>query len=330
MGSILSMDYVRADQAARHLEKLGDHVLGVVAFGAGARRHAVSPPVPWLDIPVLGEYDGCYEIWSSNHPVTPCGFGNINGAADGNILFGSLQLDQSPGDTLEALAERAYAGIFDFIERQGYPSLWRVWHYFPHINDPEHGLERYRSFNVGRHAAFVESGRSVSEESVPAASALGSNTGPLVIYFLAGKQPGKPIENPRQVRAYQYPESFGPRSPAFVRAMLVNLGQQQCFIISGTASVVGYETMHHGDVQKQMLETLENIRALMQQAPALSTKKMRMLFKVYLRHAADLPLVKAMLEKEFGTECRAVYLQSDICRSDLLLEIEGIYFSDDM
>jgi len=321
------MDYVRADEVADYLEQRAGKVLGVVAFGADVRQLALQPAPLWVDIPLLGGYDTSFEIWSSSDPVTPCNHGDISGAADGRVLFGSLQLEQAPGDTLETLAERAYTGIFNFTERQGYPHLLRVWHYFPQINDPEHGLERYRCFNVGRHDAFVASGRGIGEESVPAASALGSNSGPLVMYFLAGKQPGKAVENPRQVSAYRYPELFGPRSPAFVRAMLATFGRQQSFFISGTASIVGYETLHQGDVQGQTGETLRNIRALMQQLPSHAGKG-RMLLKAYIRYAADLPQIRAQIESEFGTDCKTVYLQSNICRSDLLLEIEGVHFSD--
>jgi chorismate lyase/3-hydroxybenzoate synthase len=156
---------------------------------------------------------------------------------------------------------------------------------------------------------------------------LGSNSGPLVMYFLAGKQPGKAVENPRQVSANRYPELFGPRSPTFARAMLATLGRQQCFFISGTASIVGYETLHHGDVQEQTQETLRNIRTLLQQMPS-ATSKGRMLLKAYLRYATDLPQIRAQIESEFGADCKTVYLQSNICRSDLLLEIEGVHFSD--
>ena len=189
-------------------------------------------------------------------------------------------------------------------------------------------MERYRGFNVGRHAAFAANGRSIGEESVPAASVLGSNSGSLTIYFMAGKQPGKAVENPRQVSAYHYPQLFGPRSPIFVRAMSATLGGQYCFFISGTASIVGYETLHQGDAEKQTAETLLNIRTLLQQIPFYDPAQGRMLLKVYLRHADDLAMVRAKVQGEFGPACKVVYLHSNICRSDLLLEIEGAYFND--
>ena len=99
-----------------------------------------------------------------------------------------------------------------FIDHFGYGNLLRVWHYFPHINDDENGLERYRGFNVGRHASFVANGRNIGEEDVPAASALGSNSGSLVIYFMASKTarqgrgesaPGQRLSIPADLRPEQ-------------------------------------------------------------------------------------------------------------------------------
>jgi chorismate lyase / 3-hydroxybenzoate synthase len=329
MQGALNLEYVRADEVAEYLKKHDGHVLGLVAFGAGAdsQSQVLQPPPLRVPIPVVGEKGASYEVWTSGNPVVTCGQGNISAAADGSVLFGGLRMEQAEGVTLEALTRQAYTEIFGFIERQGYRNPLRIWNYFPHITEYEHGLERYRCFNVGRHEAFVLSGRDIGEESVPAASVLGCDPGPLVIYFLAGKQPGLAIDNPRQMNAYRYPERYGPRSPIFVRAMLVTLGRQQLFVISGTASIVGYETLHHGDVEKQTQETLLNIRTLLQQVPGADADGGRMLLKVYLRNQADLERVKALLAREFGVGHQAVYLQSNICRPDLLIEIEGVCFN---
>jgi enamine deaminase RidA (YjgF/YER057c/UK114 family) len=109
--------------------------------------------------------------------------------------------------------------------------------------------------------------------------------------------------------------------------MSATLGGQYCFFISGTASIVGYETLHHGDAEKQTAETLVNIRTLLQQIPHYDSTQGRMLLKVYLRHPEHLAMVRDKVQAEFGQACKAVYLHSNICRSDLLLEIEGAYFS---
>jgi chorismate lyase/3-hydroxybenzoate synthase len=320
--------YLNADEIGAYLQRNNGHVLGVIGFGRTTSLPAVACAPLWVDIPVLGGQDSSFEVWASEAPVAVCEHQGMCGTGDGEVLFGSLTLEQRAGDTLEQLAAQAYMRIFGFIDHFGYRHLLRVWHYFPYINDDENGLERYRGFNVGRHASFVANGRSIGEESVPAASALGSNSGSLSIYFMAGKQPGKAVENPRQVSAYHYPERFGPSSPIFVRAMSATLGGQHCFFISGTASIVGYETMHQGDAEKQTAETLLNIRTLLQQIPDYDPAQGRMLLKVYLRRIEDLPMVRAKVLAEFGPSCKAVYLHSNICRSDLLLEIEGAYFND--
>jgi chorismate lyase/3-hydroxybenzoate synthase len=320
--------YLEAGEIGAYLERNSVHVLSVIGFGREVALPATACAPLWVDIPVLGEKDNSFEVWASNDPVTACEYKGIRGASDGKVLFASLTLQQSAGETLETLAFQAYMRIFGFIDHFNYPNLLRVWHYFPQINDDENGMERYRGFNVGRHAAFVANARSIGEEDVPAASALGSDSGSLTIYFMAGKHPGKAVENPRQVSAYHYPDKFGPKSPIFVRALSVTLGGQHCFFISGTASIVGFETLHLGDAEKQTAETLLNIRTLLQQTPHYDPAQGRMLLKVYVRHEHDLAMVQAKVRAEFGTDCKAVYLHSNICRSDLLLEIEGAYFSD--
>jgi chorismate lyase / 3-hydroxybenzoate synthase len=322
------LSYLDASEVGAYLERNAGFVFSVIGFGRKAPLPATACAPLWVEIPVLGGQDNSFEVWTSNAPVTACEHQGICGTTDGRVLFASLILEQHAGETLEMLASQAYTRIFEFIDHYGYRNMLRVWHYFPQINDDENGLERYRGFNVGRHAAFAANGRSVGEENAPAASALGSNGRSLVIYFMAGKQPGKAVENPRQVSAYHYPDQFGPRTPIFVRAMSATLGGKYCFFISGTASIVGYETLHLGDAEKQTAETLLNIRALLQQIPDYDPAQGRMLLKVYVRHTEHLPMAQAKVQAEFGPGCKAIYLHSNICRSDLLLEIEGAYFND--
>jgi hypothetical protein len=44
---------------------------------------------------------------------------------------------------------------------------------------------------------------------------------------------------------------------------------------------------------------------------------------VYVRRPADLPVIKAELAAALGAGARVIYLQADICRQDLLVEIEA-------
>lgn len=327
-GKQFGLAYLTPATVEEYLARHEGYILGVIGFGNHATLSR-SPTSVWVDTPALGEGNAILEVWNSSTPVFPCDHQGLNGTSDGNILFGSLVLQQDDGDTLQALAKQAYTRIFGFIDHHHCPHLLRVWHYFPQINEhDDSGLERYRGFNIGRHEAFVEYGRNIGEEGVPAASALGSHSGSLTIYFLASKQPGRAVDNPRQVSAYNYPQSFGPRSPVFVRAMSAAVGTQRCFFISGTASIVGYETVHQGNIERQTAETLLNIRTLLQQEPDYDAKPDNILLKIYLRNLHDLDFVRTRVSEEFGPLCQTVYLHSNICRSDLLLEIEGACFTD--
>jgi hypothetical protein len=49
-----------------------------------------------------------------------------------------------------------------------------------------------------------------------------------------------------------------------------------------------------------------------------------MLLKAYLRRPEDLTVVRNGLTDAFGRAATALYLQADICRSGLLVEVEAV------
>jgi chorismate lyase/3-hydroxybenzoate synthase len=133
------------------------------------------------------------------------------------------------------------------------------------------------------------------------------------------------------VSAYRYPETYGPRSPTFSRAALADIGDGNvALFISGTASIVGHETVHHGDVREQTRETLRNLQAVIDAANARHRQVRPGRARLRgLRAApdADTEAVRSVLEGALGADApmvrHAVYLEADICRSDLLVEIEA-------
>ena len=76
-----------------------------------------------------------------------------------------------------------------------------------------------------------------------------------------------PLENPRQMAAYDYAAAHSPQSPKFSRAMVLSCGTYTTIFISGTASITASQTRHPGDAVKQTEETLENIAALIPRKP---------------------------------------------------------------
>ncbi|MHB8427768.1 MAG: chorismate transformation enzyme, FkbO/Hyg5 family [Acidiferrobacterales bacterium] len=305
------------------LAKSAGTILGVLAYAATRPEWSADAlPYAWVTLPVFRE-EAWYEVWISSRAAVVSHDSEFSFSCDGSLLFGSLVVDDADSGQLEPKAFAAYTAIFDLLDRTGYPELLRVWNYFPDINAAGRGMERYREFNVGRYEAFCRRGRSVGEGMVPAACALGTRRGTLVVCFLAGKMPGVFIENPRQTNAYRYPGDFGPRSPAFSRGVLVG----DALLVSGTASIVGSRTMHPEDVLRQLGETLENLRVVIAQARVrgfAAQDPAGLCLNVYLRHATDFPVVRGRLEAEFGG-ARIAYLQADVCRADLLVEIEAFW-----
>ena len=324
----------------------GASVLGAVIFGRNetgsatvtATAQGFGLPVLAIDIPLLGpgtdSPSGHAEVWSIDDPVT--GRGEIQGArysCSAEVMFGCTEIDEAElvvGQTvstpsLHAATLAAYDGIFSAIDALGFPQLLRVWNYVPDITDEIGGIERYHSFNAGRQEAFLAHRRSISS-GAPAASALGIGGSELKVYFLAARHAPLAIENPRQVSAYHYPPRYGPRSPTFSRAALAQVGTRRMLFISGTASIVGHESRHSDDIGGQIDETLENVDLLLKQASRSGSERSSFeppFLKVYLRNAVDFDAVRSAVERRFGADVPALYLQAELCRSELLVEIEA-------
>lgn len=288
--------------------------------------------MPTVNARVLSDGGAMADVWHASGAQIESGTTGIaRWRTDGHWLLGAIDLDESAEKQgLAELAHRAYRDLFKTLDQAGTPHLQRIWNYLPQINADGGGLERYRQFNLGRQEAFLEAGRAAFE-GAPAACALGIHQGALSIRFLAGQRAPLPVENPRQVSAYRYPETYGPRSPTFSRAALADIGGGSiALFISGTASIVGHETVHHGDVQEQTRETLRNLQAVVEAANARCSAKFSLSALdsvVYVRHPSDTATVRAIIEETLGSDApmarHAVYLEADICRSDLLVEIEA-------
>lgn len=286
-----------------------------------------------LHAALLAPSGAVLDAWITSGAAEQRQQGCVRYATDGHWLHGVAEVDDRI-DGLQAASQRAYAALFEVLAANDCPNLLRVWNYLADINRDSGGSERYRQFNAGRQQAFVEARRSAFEGS-PAACALGTRDGPLRVYFLAGRTPPLAIENPRQVSAYRYPNRYGPRSPTFSRAALVDVGGgRQALFISGTASIVGHETVHIGDVRAQTEESLLNIATVRQAAAercAAAFPADSMIYTVYVRRPADLALVREVFEATVGAGSaaarEAIYLQADICRADLLVEIEAHGFA---
>ncbi len=302
-------------------------VLTVVDFAAQTRAYPDVPHRISLGLPPLDGTD-TIEVWRTDEAVLRGTDGPFGITESSDALFARLVLDEGGFADLDAATAHAYREIGALLERRGFPHLVRIWNYFPDINTPEHGLERYQAFCLGRHRALEPTPE--MERDLPAATAIGDRSPGVVIYFVAARSPGIQIENPRQVSAFRYPKRYSPRSPSFSRATLKHWGRDRHLYISGTASIVGHESRHVDDPIAQLDEILANLQALIESANraepiGIDTPSGLSLLKVYLREAGLLDAVRQHLAQALGDGPRVIYLLGDICRQELALEIEALY-----
>lgn len=311
--------YVAAEAFSSSALQTGEHLLGVIGFDA-ARPPSLDAQCPFarIEMPLLVP-GPAYEAWISRNPATWHKEDGVSYALSGDTVFGISEKSEARFAGLRELADKAYRDIFRLIDRLGRPHLLRVFNYLPRITESQDGLERYRAFNAGRHAACVTNQRPA--RASPAACALGTASGPVTIYFVASASPGCAIENPRQQSAYLYPETYGLQSPRFSRAMLH--GQARHLFISGTAAIVGHESVHPGNAGAQCDETLRNIESLFIECGRSWDDLAESLFmRVYVKHVTDLKMIKqrlSILPRLGGM----MLVKADICRSELLIEAEA-------
>ena len=308
----------------------GKILLGEIHFGASpVVAEAATHPLAWVGMPVLAG-EAQVELWTSPQPVVTERIGPLTFARNRDVLFGCF-VAESPVEfaVFEARVQEAYARLLTLVEAEGYPHLLRLWNYFPGIGECVGELDRYMVFCRGRHRAIENHYGGRFTGRLPAASAVGTRHGGIVIYFLAGRSPGRHRENPRQMSAYCYPPQYGPKSPSFARATLVHAAASDALYLSGTASIVGHESRHPGDVDAQLDETLTNLTALLDSTATEEGARFEGLasltqLKVYIRRRADASRIQSRLEARLAPTAQCLYLESDICRPELLLEIEAI------
>lgn len=245
---------------------------------------------------------------------------------------------------LEQAVADGYAALAESLRASGHHPV-RFWNFVPDIHaDMGDGRDRYMVFNAGRYAAFERwfGQAALFTRTVPTASAVGIGDGALTIHALGARDPGQPVENPRQVPAYRYSARYGPLPPCFARGTIVRGlpgsggDAAPTLLVGGTASIVGEDSQHDRDARQQALETFENLAELVAAArrqvagdhdaaaaPRAAFDAFSEL-RVYIVRDADAPLLREMVAERFGRTARLEFAQADLCRRELLVEIEGL------
>jgi len=247
------------------------------------------------------------------------------------------------GDSIYESAKKAFTQANEILSSEGLSihHIIRQWNYIENIawlENVKDSEQNYQVFNDVR-AHYYDKGD--FKFGYPAATGIGMDTGGVIIDFLALSESDqvsiKPIVNPGQIDAHKYSElvlagsSVQKCTPKFERAKLVSIGSRNYVYVSGTASILGEETKHAGDVEKQTITTIENINRLFskenQEKLGLNFDVSRIRFshlRVYVKHQEDIPAVERICDSMLNCKS-SLFLESDVCRQDLLVEIEGVF-----
>ena len=221
--------------------------------------------------------------------------------------------------------------------------VYRTWIHQGHIVAPEGDSQRYKELNRARTDFFADQrflSRYLTLEfrgvAYPASTGIGANDFDIVMSAQAVSTDRKdlivtPLENPEQTSAFDYGEFYSPKSPKFARAMAFVDQSDALIFVSGTASITDSESRHIGDPVQQTELTLDNIEALIAQKNLCghgirsfsATLDQMATVRVYIKNVEDYPAIRECCERRLGM-APTIYTFADVCRPELLVEIEGI------
>jgi chorismate lyase/3-hydroxybenzoate synthase len=268
--------------------------------------------------------------------------------ASDRIALASFEVPAAASLDEEAFRDTVECGYRALAAELGDRSLLplRFWNFVPNIGEVgPSGLSGYELFNQARRDAFERPEvAAMGRASGIAASAVDTRSGDLSILVLAADQAPDPLDNPRQIEPHAYSARYGPVPPRFARGVTVprtlvrDLGFPEA-IVSGTASIVGEDTRHAGDLEAQLVETAVNLASVAlafsgtpEPRPigaCLDSGLARTLgtyseLRIYVPRQEDEAEIGAWADEHFDTEKPAEIVSADLCRPDLLVEAEGI------
>jgi len=227
-----------------------------------------------------------------------------------------------------------------------FDQIIRTWLYLGDIVGPEGNTQRYMELNRAR-SDYYENVRflskhvpaGVTETVYPASTGIGTDSRDVLMSCLALSTKrddivARPLENPLQTSAFDYMACYGPKSPKFSRAMALTTDGCTTLFISGTASIIQSESQHIEDIEGQTNQTLDNIAALISESNLArhglpgrgATLRDLALARVYVKRQGDFEKTRKVCQERLG-DMPIIYTVADVCRPELLVEIEGIAFS---
>ena len=261
------------------------------------------------------------------------------------LYLGDILPDEAPVGAYNRSAS-VFAKLGDLLEQQGFQpeQLVRTWLYQGLLVLPEGDTQRYKELNRARTDFFA--GREFLSATLPknyqgptvypASTGIGTDDVDLVagaVAFATGRSDviTVPLENPNQTSAFDYGAVYSPQSPKFARAMGMLLGDSLKIFVSGTAGITDSESRHENDPVGQTELTLDNIAALISGdnlqkhgingfSPGLADLAVA---RVYVKRIDDYDAIRSVCERRCPNT-PILFTVADVCRPELLVEIEGV------
>ena len=241
--------------------------------------------------------------------------------------------------SVKAQSKEVFAKLDNLLSLYGFEvdDIVRQWNYIGNIVACREGKQNYQEFNDARSHYYAQGAWG---NGYPAATGIGSTDG-IVVGGIAFKAKSAtkvvfPIDNPLQVAAHVYSkqvlidddENAMKSTPKFERAKLIETERGPYCFVSGTAAIRGEESVDANSAKMQTIRTIENIEYLVSKDNLVrfgcKPYDLRYAFlHVFVKNAEDYDAVRAVVE-ERCPNVEALYSIADVCRSELLVEIEGI------
>lgn len=211
-------------------------------------------------------------------------------------------------DTIEQLVDGLSAAGMDIHD------LVRTWFFISDI------LGWYPAFNGVRSEIYAAQG--VFDRFVPASTGIGAENGDGTA-LVASARAMRPKSGDARVRAVASPlqcpaMDYG---SSFSRAAEVTVPGRRSLFVSGTASIdTSGATTHLGNVEGQIEQTLEVVGAILDARGMDFGDVVR--GNAYFRHPGDAVRLSGAAVRHGLPLSRIVVSQNDVCRDDLLFELE--------
>lgn len=281
------------------------------------------------EVTILSQAENVKITYGNNYIVIK------NGCCRELITCGILPPDITASHAVQS--NEVFARLEEILSFENFPinSIVRQWNYIENISQYEEEFQNYQVFNDSRSHFYAGEDWSAG---YPAATGIGTQSGGVMvelIAFVGDDLINMALDNPLQVAAHHYSQGvllgaqdpcFGQRTtPKFERARMIGLPDELIIYISGTAAIRGESSHISDDLIEQARITMENIDFLIspQNLSVEGVVRTYKLLRIYVKNPGQMEEVRTYMKANYP-DILKIYICADICRDELLLEIEGI------